>query len=83
MNYEYAYAARCRACILAWIHSASTLSLLNSSLSTAGSILRRNQCLSIAVCFQIRRYAARALRGPGPALAPVLPGRRIRVDTLY
>jgi len=56
---------------------------MNISLSTAGSILLRNQCLSIAVCFQIRRYAAQALRGPGPALAPVLPGRRIRVDTLY
>ena len=46
-------------------------------------ILQRNQCLSIAVCFQIRSYAARALCGPGPALTPVLPGRRIRVETLY
>jgi hypothetical protein len=55
----------------------------NSSLSTAGSILRRNQCLSMAACFQIRRYAARALCGPCPALAPVLPGRRFRVETLY
>ena len=56
---------------------------MNISLSTAGSILLRNQCLSIAVYFQILRYAAQALRGPGPALAPVLPGRRSRVDTLY
>jgi hypothetical protein len=32
----------------------------NSSLSTAGSILRRNQCLSMAVCFQILPYAAQA-----------------------
>jgi hypothetical protein len=58
----------------------------NSSLSTVGSILRHNQCLSIAVCFQIRRYAVQALRCPGPALAPVptvLPGRRIWVDKLY
>jgi hypothetical protein len=69
--------------LVAWIHSASTQSLLNSSLPTAGSILRCNQCLSITVCFQIRRYAALALLGPGPALAPVLPGRRIRVDMLY
>ena len=54
----------------------------SSSLSTAGSILRPNQCLSMAVCFQIRRYAARVLHDSGPALALVLPGRRIRVETL-
>jgi hypothetical protein len=51
-------------------------------LAIAGSILRHNQCLSMAVCFHIRRYAARALHGPG-GLAPVLPVRRIWVETLY
>jgi hypothetical protein len=35
-------------------------------------ILRRNQCLSVAVCFQIRRDAARALPVRSPD--PMLPG---------
>ena len=59
-----AYAARSRVCILAWIHSASKRSLLYSSLFTGGSILRLNQCLSIAVTtWSASKVPSQALHG--------------------
>jgi hypothetical protein len=55
---------------LAWIHSASTQSLLYSSLFTAGSILRLNQCLSIAVTMlSASKYCAMRSRARHGALA--------------
>ena len=68
---ESAYAARSRAFILAWIYSASTRSLVYSLLSTAGTF---SGVISAFLLRSASKYGT---------MQPALPGRRIRVDTLY
>jgi hypothetical protein len=67
----------------AWIHPATARSLLYSPKSTVGSILSVPLNSWLLPKTTISGYTVCALRGPGPVLAPVLPGFQIRVEKLY
>jgi hypothetical protein len=74
---------RSRASMQAWIHPATAWSLLYSPQSTVGSILSVPLHSGLLPKTAFSGYAVHARRGPGPVLAPVLPGFQIRVEKLY